>query len=55
MLNKSLSDDEEEEIKESRDILKGNGRRSNSDEDDEESDVEDFLTNLGVQGKNKEP
>ena len=43
MLYKNLSDDDEEEIKESRELLKGNGLRKNrgsnlSDEDEEDSD-----------------
>ncbi len=59
LLYKNLSDDdEEEEIKESREILKGNGlKRAThlSDEDDEESDdIEDFLNNVMKGGNSAE-
>ena len=54
MLYKNLSDDDEEEIKESRELLKGNGLKKNlSDEDEEDSDdIEDFLSNV-IKGSNK--
>ena len=42
MLYKNLSDDDEEEIKESRELLKGNGlKRHLSDEDEDEIDEND--------------
>lgn len=49
MLYKNLSDDDEEEIKESRELLKGNGLKrhlSDEDEDEDSDDIEDFLSNV---------